>query len=130
MQQIEEFATQGIYIEILADAFKIKGCSVCWRAYVHWKEKEWEEADLGCYPKYGNALDVAIEFAGQLPKKLSKMKTRKPNWRRKHKVDRTAWEALSRKGRVVMSLIVFPALIGFSILVGVLFVKLAIFIGL
>lgn len=67
MGQIDEFAKKGIYIEILADAFKIEGCSICWRAYVHWKEEKWEDADLGCYPEYEKAFNVAIEFAEQLP---------------------------------------------------------------
>jgi hypothetical protein len=58
------------------------------------------------------------------------MKTRKPNWRRVEKIDRTAWEALSWKGRIVMLLVILPILIGFSVLCGVLFVKLAMFIGL
>ena len=67
-------------------------------------------------------LDVVLNIAT--------MKTRKPNWRRSQKIDRTAWEALSWKGRIIMSLIVLPALIGFSVLAGIFFVKLAIFIGL
>ncbi len=60
---ITDFASSGIYIEILADGFKIEGCSICWRPYVHWKEEKWEEADLGCYPDYQKAFDVAVDFA-------------------------------------------------------------------
>jgi hypothetical protein len=129
MEQIEEFAAHGVYIEILADAFKIEGCRICWRSYVHWKEDKWEDADLGCYPEYSKAVDVAVEFAKTIKNPLE-MKPKKPNWRRVEKIDRTAWEALSWKGRVVVLLVIFPALIGFSVLAGVLFVKLAILIGL
>jgi hypothetical protein len=55
---------------------------------------------------------------------------KKPNWRRVEKIDRTMWEALSWKGRIIMLLFILPGLIGFSVLCGVLFVKLAIFIRL
>ena len=40
------------------------------------------------------------------------------------KLDRTIWEALSWRGRIIFMLILLPALIGFSVFIGFTFVAL------
>jgi hypothetical protein len=48
---IRSYSDKGIFIEVLADGYKLEGVGICWRGYVYWKENgEWIEEDCGCFP--------------------------------------------------------------------------------
>jgi hypothetical protein len=60
---IRNYSKRGIFIEILADGYKLKGVGICWRGYVYWNQDgEWVENDCGCYPEWEDAFSASIKF--------------------------------------------------------------------
>ena len=60
---IKKYADMNIYIEVLADCYKIADMGICWRGYVYWKQDgEWMSEDCGCAPDWEDAFNGAIKF--------------------------------------------------------------------
>ena len=60
---IRSYSDKGIFIEVLADGYKLEGVGICWRGYVYWNEKgEWKEEDCGCFPNWIDAFESSIKF--------------------------------------------------------------------
>lgn len=61
-ETIEKYAKQGIFIEVIADWFKIG--DVCWRGIVHWKEDgDWKSDDMGCQDNWEKVFKSCVDFA-------------------------------------------------------------------
>ena len=63
--EIERFAEQGVFIDLLIDAYKLgEGSSYCFRGCVTWRENgKWKEDDCGCYPSWDQMFEKVIELA-------------------------------------------------------------------
>lgn len=60
---ITKYANKNVYIEILADGYKIEGMGVCWRGYVHWKDNnKWKSEDCGCASDWGISFSLCEDF--------------------------------------------------------------------
>ena len=60
---IRSYSKKEIFIEVIADGYKLEGVGICWRGYVHWKEKgNWAKEDCGCYPEWEDAFKSSIKF--------------------------------------------------------------------
>lgn len=60
---IRSYSDKGIFIEVLADGYKLEGVSICWRGYVYWNENgEWKEEDCGCFHEWIDAFESSIKF--------------------------------------------------------------------
>jgi hypothetical protein len=60
---IEEYSKRKIFIEVLADAYKLEGAGICWRAYVHYLEDGvWIAEDLGCTIEWEKAFNICVRF--------------------------------------------------------------------
>jgi hypothetical protein len=60
---IRSYSDKGIFIEVLADGYKLEDVGICWRGYVYWKQNgEWVEEDCGCYPDWIDAFNSSIKF--------------------------------------------------------------------
>jgi hypothetical protein len=60
---IRSYSDKGIFIEVLADGYKLEGVGICWRGYVRWHEKgEWKGEDCGCFPEWSDAFESSVRF--------------------------------------------------------------------
>lgn len=60
---IRSYSDKGIFIEVLADGYKLEGVGICWRGYVYWNENgEWNEEDCGCFREWIDAFESSIKF--------------------------------------------------------------------
>ncbi len=60
---IRSYSDRGIFIEVLADGYKLEDVGICWRGYVYWKQDDkWVEEDCGCYPNWIDAFNSSIKF--------------------------------------------------------------------
>lgn len=56
---IKEYADKEIFIEVLADGYKLGG--ICWRGYVYWKHNDsWIGEDCGCFPEWIDAFNSVV----------------------------------------------------------------------
>jgi hypothetical protein len=63
IEQIESYACQNIFIEILADGYKFTDIGICWRGQITWQRYDkWVTEDCGCYEKYEDAINESIKF--------------------------------------------------------------------
>ena len=60
---IRFYSNKGIFIEVLADGYKLEGVGICWRGYVYWNENgKWKEEDCGCFLEWVDAFESSIKF--------------------------------------------------------------------
>ena len=62
-QIIKKYQDEEIFIEILADAYKLEGLSVCWRGVVTWKvETGWISEDVGCHNDWDKIFKSCVDL--------------------------------------------------------------------
>ena len=60
---IRSYSDRGIFIEVLADGYKLEGVGICWRGYVYWNENgEWKNEDCGCFPEWIDTFDSSMNY--------------------------------------------------------------------
>lgn len=60
---IQNYSNKNIFIEILADGYKLKDVDICWRGYVYWKQNnKWIKEDCGCLPDWEDTFNLCVNF--------------------------------------------------------------------